>query len=153
MLLKNLTNCYFLDKGINGILQNLLSLVPIWIHLLAMAGAFGTTISCIVLSRTSLSPPQNQDDIVWRTPQLFLGLSFLTGLALVYLRFTSAMDSGTSLDMHFWSLTGCKLTLLVLAGGLSGMASKKTKSGQISSHFWLGTAAIFAVAAFLGLSV
>lgn len=134
-------------------MQNLLFLVPIWIHLLAMAGAFGTTISCIVLSRTPVLTHQNQDDIVWRTPQLFLGLTFLTGLALVYLRFTSAMDSGTSLDMHFWSLTGCKLTLLMLAGGLSGIASKKAKSGQISSHFWLGTAAAFAVAAFLGLSV
>ena len=127
-----------------------LFLLPIWVHLLAMAGAFGTTITCVFLSRTI---PENQDDMVWRIPQMFLGLTFLTGLALVYLRFTSAMNSGTVLGIHFWSITGCKLALLLLSGALSGIASKKSKAGQASSFLWVGTASMFAVASLLGLSV
>ena len=115
-----------------------------------MAGAFGTTITCVFLSRTI---PENQDDVVWRIPQMFLGLTFLTGLALVYLRFTSAMNSGTVLGIQFWSITGCKLALLLLSGAFSGIASKKSKAGQPSSFFWVGIASMFAVASLLGLSV
>ena len=84
---------------------------------------------------------------------MFLGLTFLTGLALVYLRFTSAMNSGTALGIQFWSITGCKLALLLLSGALSGIASKKSKAGQASNFLWVGTASMFAVASFLGLSV
>ena len=85
--------------------------------------------------------------------KIFLGVTFLTGLALVYLRFTSAMNSGTVLGIHFWSITGCKLALLLLSGALSGIASKKSKVGQASSFLWVGTASMFAVASLLGLSV
>ena len=131
-------------------MQKFIFLLPVWIHLLAMAGTFGATVTCVFLSRMI---PENQDDVVWRIPQMFLGITFLTGLALVYLRFTSAMNTGTVLGMHFWSITGCKLALLLLSGALSGIASKKSKAGQASSFLWVGAASMFAVASLLGLSV
>ena len=78
---------------------------------------------------------------------------FLTGLALVYLRFTSAMNTGRELGIHFWGLTSCKLALLFISGALSGIASKKSKAGQASSFLWVGAASMFAAASLLGLSV
>ena len=131
-------------------MQKFLFLLPVWIHLLAMAGTFGATVTCAFLSRRD---SENQDDIVWRIPQMFLGLTFLTGLALVYLRFTSAMNTGTELGIHFWGLTSCKLALLFISGALSGIASKKSKAGQASSFLWVGAASMFAAASLLGLSV
>ena len=131
-------------------MQKFLFLLPVWAHLLAMAGTFGATVTCAFLSRRD---PENQDDIVWRIPQMFLGLTFLTGLALVYLRFTSAMNTGTELGIHFWGLTSCKLALLFISGALSGIASKKSKAGQASSFLWVGAASMFAAASLLGLSV
>ena len=131
-------------------MQKFIFLLPVWIHLLAMAGTFGATVTCVFLSRMI---PENQDDVVWRIPQMFLGLTFLTGLALVYLRFTSAMNTGTELGIHFWGLTSCKLALLFISGALSGIASKKSKAGQASSFLWVGAASMFAAASLLGLSV
>ena len=40
-------------------MQKIIFLLPVWIHLLAMAGTFGATVTCVFLSRMI---PENQDD-------------------------------------------------------------------------------------------
>ena len=136
-------------------MEKLLSIIPIWIHVLSMAGSFGATVLCAVLCRLTSAEMENQNNSIWSIPQMLLGATLLTGLALVYLRFTAAMHAGSPLSGQFWGIVGSKVILLLSSGGFLGIASNKAKTGNNMAAFrsWVAAAINLSLAAFIGLSL
>lgn len=136
-------------------MENLLFIIPIWIHVLSMAGSFGATLLCAVLCHATPAGVENQNNSIWSIPQMLLGATLLTGLALVYLRFTATMNAGSPPSGHFWGVVGCKVVLLLGTGAFSGIASNKAKTGNHMAAFrlWVAAAISLSLAAFIGLSL
>ena len=136
-------------------MEKLLSIIPIWIHVLSMAGSFGATILCAVLCRLAPADTESQNNSIWSIPQMLLGATLLTGLALVYLRFTTTMNGGSPPGGHFWGIVSCKILLLLSTGAFSGIASNKVKNGNNMAAFrlWVAAAISLSLAAFIGLSL
>ena len=136
-------------------MEKLLSIIPIWIHVLSMAGSFGATILCAVLCRLAPADTESQNNSIWSIPQMLLGATLLTGLALVYLRFTTTMNAGSPPGGHFWGIVSCKVVLLLGTGAFSGIASNKAKTGNNMAAFrlWVAAAISLSLAAFIGLSL
>ena len=136
-------------------MEKLLSIIPIWIHVLSMAGSFGATILCAVLCRLAPADTESQNNSIWSIPQMLLGATLLTGLALVYLRFTTTVNAGSPPGGHFWGIVSCKVVLLLGTGAFSGIASNKAKTGNNMAAFrlWVAAAISLSLAAFIGLSL
>jgi uncharacterized membrane protein len=127
--------------------------ILLWIHLLAMAGALG---GAYVFQKVIDPAAAGSAEAMARCARLinlFLGAGFLAGLALYYQRVTIALRAGFSIGTTWHAIIGLKLLLLLGAGALIGISSKRTRDGRpdTARKLLVAAAAVLAVAMFLGI--
>jgi len=134
--------------------SNLFELLLLWIHLVAMVGALG---GMLMIHRTlDAVAPEAASESGTKGLRLFnalLGLGFLAGFALYYIRVTAAAQADFDLGARFHIVVGLKFVLLLATGAFAAIASKRARSGRFEQTGAVRKGAIcaLALAALLGL--
>ena len=132
--------------------QNLIDLVLLWVHLLAMVGAFGA----LYLAQNLLLGAGG--DLLKRALasfNKFIAVGFIAGLALYYIRVSTAVQAGFDLGAKLHGTIGVKFLLLLAAGGCAAVGGKKARGGHPAAARGLNFVALLAlaVATLMGLTL
>lgn len=125
--------------------------VMIWLHLLAMVGAFGGLLFAHMTQREGGAAALKK---AVRLFNIFLVIGLIAGLHLYGQKIMAAKAAAVSLGpVHM--VVGIKLVLLLAAGALVGISAKAVREGQMGKGSSLRVAALLlmAIAAFLGTAL
>lgn len=96
----------------------------LWIHLLSMAGIFGMLFAC--------QTENLRNSRVFHYFKMFLGLLFVSGFGLAYLRFVTAFSNGIEIHSANYHILITKFILLLGLAHFIVMGMTKNRPGWTS---------------------